>query len=152
MVRDFSLNAAFVSVTRTVAAAVPTSGAPGARWMFPVPAPVPGVVVVTVMNAGPDVFENVRALPSGSVPVITWSAVAPALTVMFAGWLSVGARFVFAIVRVVEAEFAPPTPSSTCQLIVWVPASEKPGVPEIEAVRGDTPGESVVNVRSPGIP
>jgi hypothetical protein len=29
--------------------------------MFPVPVPVPGVVVVTVMNAGPDSFANVNA-------------------------------------------------------------------------------------------
>ena len=36
------------SLARTLAAAVPASENPGARWMFPVPVPVPGVVVVTV--------------------------------------------------------------------------------------------------------
>src|SRR6267378_2785626 len=43
---------------------------PGARWTLPAPVPDPGLVVVTVMNVGPDTFVNVRASPSGSVPVI----------------------------------------------------------------------------------
>ena len=55
------------SLARTVAAEVPTgSDDPGAKWMFPVVA----FVVATVMNAGPETFEKVRALPSGSEPVI----------------------------------------------------------------------------------
>src|SRR5881296_3344461 len=56
-----------LSVAVTVAPYVPESENPGARWMLPVVA----LVVVTVMNVGPEAFVNVRAFPSGSVPVIT---------------------------------------------------------------------------------
>jgi hypothetical protein len=61
MVRDFVF-VAVPSVALTDADEVPTvSVAPAARWMFPVAVPVPGVVVVTVMNVGPVTFANVRA-------------------------------------------------------------------------------------------
>src|SRR5262245_19928135 len=65
---------------------------PGAKWMFPVAVPVPGDVVVTVMNVGPLVFENVSALPFGSVADRAWSAVAPSLTVMFEGCARTGGK------------------------------------------------------------
>src|SRR4030067_315401 len=52
--------------------------------MFPVPVPVPGVVVVTVMNAGPTPFANVNACPSASVAETTWFAVAFSATVIAA--------------------------------------------------------------------
>src|SRR6266446_663925 len=55
------------SLAVTVAPYVPESVKPGARWMLPDVA----LVVVTVMNAGPAAFVNVRASPSGSVPVTT---------------------------------------------------------------------------------
>src|SRR5690242_2186329 len=74
---------------------------------------------------------------------------------MFAGWFSVGARFVFAIVSVVVAVLVAlpvPVPSFTVKMIGKTPASENPGVPVTEAVRGETPGEFVVNVRSAGMP
>ncbi len=67
MLKDFSLNSPPVSVTRTVAEAVPASDVAGARCALPVAVPVPGDVVVTVRYNGPLVFENVRGLPSGSV-------------------------------------------------------------------------------------
>ena len=55
------------SLARTVADEVPAgSDDPGATWTFPAVA----LVVVTVMNAGPETFEKVRASPSGSEPVI----------------------------------------------------------------------------------
>src|SRR2546425_3034913 len=91
IVSDFS-SLKLPSLARTVAGAATASNDPGARWMFPVPVPVPGVTVVTVIYAGPATFENVRASPSGSVPVIAWSAVAPSSTVMFAGCANVGAK------------------------------------------------------------
>src|SRR5439155_20937202 len=50
-------------VTVTVAPYTPASENPGARWMFPVVAPV----VVTVMNKGPLSFEKVRGVPQGLV-------------------------------------------------------------------------------------
>src|SRR5262245_8691476 len=81
IVRDFVSLSAPVSVARTLADAVPESANPGARWMLPVVA----LVVVTVAYVGPDTSENVRASPSGSVPVMAWSAVAFSFTVMFAG-------------------------------------------------------------------
>src|SRR5689334_25401737 len=58
------------SAAWTVAAAVPASENPGARWMLPVVA----LVVVTVRYVGPETLVKVRASPSGSVPVMTWSA------------------------------------------------------------------------------
>src|SRR5882672_9373084 len=64
----------------------------GARWMFPVPVPVPGDVVVTVMKIGPEAFVNVSGFPSGSVANNDWSAVVPSSTVMFAGCASDGGR------------------------------------------------------------
>ena len=70
-----------LSVARTVAEYVPASSDPGARWMLPVVM----VRVVTVIHVGPDTFENVSKFPSGSVPVMTWSAVSASFTVMFAG-------------------------------------------------------------------
>src|SRR5205823_7271187 len=74
---------------------------------------------------------------------------------MLFGWLRVGARLVFAMVRTVVAVFVAlpdPVPSLTVHTMLYVPASVNPGVPEMEAVRGDTPGEFVVNVRSAGLP
>ena len=47
--------------------------------------PVPGLVVVTVRNDGPLAFENVSGALQGAVAMSAWSAVAPSLTVMFAG-------------------------------------------------------------------
>ncbi len=61
--------------------------------MLPVPVPVPGVVVVTVMKAGPVSLAKVKTSPSGSVAVIVWSSVAFSATVMSAGCVRVGARF-----------------------------------------------------------
>src|SRR3972149_5345909 len=52
--------------------------------MFPVPVPVPGDVVVTVMNAGPPPFANVNACPSASVAETAWFAVAFSATVIAA--------------------------------------------------------------------
>ena len=57
------------SLARTVAEDVPASANPGARSILPVPVPVPGVTVTTVMYVGPVTFENVSAFPSGSVAV-----------------------------------------------------------------------------------
>src|SRR5712671_8118283 len=72
------------SLTLTVAEKVPKGSViPGARWIFPVPVPLPGLIVVTVMNVGPDAFANVSGCASGSVAVIGWSAVVPWETVMF---------------------------------------------------------------------
>ncbi len=70
MVKDLSL-LIDPSLTPTVAAKFPASENPGARWMFPVAVPAPGVVVVTVMNVGPETFEKVNASPHASVPVMT---------------------------------------------------------------------------------
>src|SRR5437016_14151446 len=54
------------SLAVTVALYVPWSPNPGARRILPVAVPVPGLVVVTAMNVGPDAAKNVSALPSGA--------------------------------------------------------------------------------------
>ena len=59
-----------LSVAVTVAPYVPESENPGARRTFPVAGLGCAVVGVTVMNAGPAAFVNVREFPSGSEPVI----------------------------------------------------------------------------------
>src|SRR5207249_1783463 len=118
IVSDFS-SLRLPSLARTVAWAVPASKNPGARWMLPVPVPVPGVTVVTVIYAGPATFENVRASPSGSVPVIAWSAVAPSSTVMIAGCAKVGAKsgaattFVASTIMSVRYTSKPTCPAGT---------------------------------------
>src|SRR5207249_8804553 len=62
---------------------------PGATWTLPVVA----FVVVTVMNAGPVAFVNVKASPSGSLPVMIWSAVPQIGSASCREAFSVGARF-----------------------------------------------------------
>jgi len=57
---------------------------------------------------------------------------------------------VFAIVSEVDAVPIPPAPSFANQLMLYVPASKNPGVPEIVAV-GDAPGVEA-NAKSAGIP
>src|SRR2546426_115234 len=86
------LSAAMPSLTATVATKVPepAQSNAGARWMFPVAVPVPGLVVVTVMNAGPATIANVSGSPSGSLAVKVWTAVEPSFTVIFAGWERLG--------------------------------------------------------------
>src|SRR5439155_10627599 len=100
--------------------------------------PAVGEVVVTVMNVGPATFEKASASPSGSDPVMAWSAVAPSGTVMFATGFRVGARFtlivsdfwsdtpdVVAVARTVPAKIPPsPNPGARWTLPVAVPLPE----------------------------
>src|SRR2546425_1097857 len=74
----------------TLTLASPASENPGARLTLPVADPVPGDVVVTVTYVGPDTLANVIGLPSGSVAVNVWFAIAPSFTDMLAGWLREG--------------------------------------------------------------
>src|SRR2546427_10304182 len=63
------------SLAETVAAYVPSSERPGARWMLPVPVPGPGLVVVTLMKVGPDTLEKAMGAPAGFDPAMAWSAI-----------------------------------------------------------------------------
>jgi len=86
IVKDF-VSLSLFAVAATEAENVPNSATPGARWMFPVAVPMPGEIVTTVMDVGPDTLEKVIGSPSASVALIAWSAVDPVqlvVTVMFA--------------------------------------------------------------------
>src|SRR5690242_12375604 len=91
------------SPTATLPEVGPMSvGIGGARWTLPVADPDPGSVVVTVMYAGPKVFENVSGSPSASVAWRGWSAVAPGSTLIADGDASTGATPLTAVARTAE--------------------------------------------------
>src|SRR6266850_6793567 len=86
ILNDFS-SMSVPSLTRTVPVVLSTCDAVGLSNTFPVAVPAPGLVVVTVMYAGPEPFEKVSGSPFGSVAWSVWFAVCPALTLIAAGWL-----------------------------------------------------------------
>jgi len=66
-----------------------------------------------------------------------------------------GVALTFVMVRtvvVLAVALVVPVPSLTVHTMLYVPASLKPGVPVIVAVRGDGPAACAVNVRSAGFP
>src|SRR2546426_2367089 len=110
----------------TLTLAIPASENPGARLTLPVADPVPGDVVVTVTYVGPDTFANVIGLPSGSVAVSVWFAMAPSFTDMLAGWLREGG-WDTQITATVNDLLSLKVPSLAVTETEAVPASENPG-------------------------
>src|SRR6266404_5336483 len=146
IVRDF-VSVAVPSVALTDADEVPVgSNVPAARWIFPVAVPVPGVVVVTVMNVGPVTLANVSAWPSASVAVMVWSEVVPCATDWLFGCANTGGWFTLFTVTVKLLPSLPPEPSVAETDTVAVPESEKPGARATFPVAVPVPGVVVVTV------
>src|SRR4051812_10658752 len=124
-VKDLLSDAA-PSLTLIETEAVPASENPGAIAALPLAVPVPALVVVTVTYARPEAFVKLSAWPSASVAESGLLAVAPSLTVTFAGCASTGARFPpFSPTR--RSSDLDAAPSLTLIETEAVPASENPG-------------------------
>src|SRR6267142_3214492 len=91
----------------------------GARWTTPRDRE-------TVTNVGPDTIVYWSGSPSGSVALKICSAVPPSVTVMSAGCVRAGARFVLVTVTVRDLESLS-EPSLADTVAAAVPESEKPG-------------------------
>ena len=100
---------------------------------------------MNVNDAGfPDCGIVRLSAASASVAVAVIVAIAtPSVPEAVAGAEIAGVWFVFAIVRtvvVLAVALVVPVPSLTVHTTLYVPASLKPGVPEICAVLGELPG------------